>query len=246
MKLQILFLIAALACPAIDYGQTRLNKSIPYQKGQSIRLRFDYPQMIRISTWDGNDIAVEGNVSINGGENDDAFVVENSVNGNTISIRGFIKDMNRLPERVTLMRDGQKVILRDKEELRKYQQEHGQGFNQMSFGPHIDIVLEIKIPRSAETYIEAVYGMVEVKNFTGPLTVEATYGGIDAAITERAVGEITAETNYGEIYSNLDVKFGGSVEDKAFHTVVSAKPGTGPRYTLESKYGNVYMRKAPN
>jgi hypothetical protein len=87
--------------------------------------------------------------------------------------------------------------------------------------------------------------MVEVKDFNGPLTVDATYGGVDAALMERAIGQITAETNHGEIYSNLDVKF-SSTESRYedFHTYVSAKPGNGPNYNFDSKFGNVYLRKA--
>jgi hypothetical protein len=247
MKFTAIFVVIAMALPAANYAQTQLNKSIPFQKGQTIRMHFDYPELIRVSTHDGNDVLVQGTVSINAGENDDAFVVENSLSGNTLSISGYIKDLKRLPQRVTLIRDGQKVMLRDKEELRRYQAEHGKGYTQMSFGPDIEIVLEIKVPKDANTRVEAVYGMVEVKSFSGPLTVEATYGGVDAALAERAVGEIIAETNYGEIYTNLDVKFGGeSSEQKDFHTYVSAKPGNGPRYSLESKYGNVYIRKATN
>jgi hypothetical protein len=97
------------------------------------------------------------------------------------------------------------------------------------------------------TRVEAEYGIVEVKSFTGPLTVESTYGGVDIAVNEKSVGEITAETNYGSIFSNLDVKFGGDqVREEDFHMVVSAKPGSGPRYSLESTYGNVYIRKAVN
>jgi hypothetical protein len=76
------------------------------------------------------------------------------------------------------------------------------------------------------------------------LTVEAKYGGVDAALNERMVGELLAETNYGQIYSNLDTEFGGDVlSQRDFHTIVSAKPGSGPRYDFESKYGNVYLRK---
>ena len=64
-------------------------------------------------------------------------------------------------------------------------------------------------------------------------------------LVEKSTGEIMAETNYGEIYTNLDVKFGGDkFRDENFHTYVSAKPGTGPDYTFESKFGNVYIRKA--
>jgi hypothetical protein len=246
MKNKILIVVILLVCPAIVFAQTQLNKSIPFKQGQTIRMHFDYPELIRVSTYEGSDVIVQGTVSINGGENDDAFILENTVNGNTININAYIKDLKRLPQRVTIVRDGQKVMLRDKEELKKYQAEHGQGYNQMSFGPDIEIVLEIKVPKNAETRVESVYGMVEVKNFAGPLTVESTYGGVDASLAERSVGEITAETNYGEIYTNFDVKFGGNGTEKDFHTFVSAKPGSGPRYTLESKYGNVYIRKAVN
>ena len=52
-----------------------------------------------------------------------------------------------------------------------------------STGVDIDIVIETKVPKSIETEIESVYGIVEVK------------------------------------------------------------PGNGPKYNFESKYGNVYLRK---
>jgi hypothetical protein len=243
-NLSILTGIIAIGLSIASPAQTQLNKSFPFKAGQNIRMHFDYPELIKVTTWDGADIVVQGTVNINGGENDEAFILESSVNGNTVNIDARIKDMKQLPQRVTIYRDGQKIMLRGKEELRKYQQEHGTGYNQMNFGPDIDIVLEIKVPRNAETHVESVYGMVEVVNFTAPLTVDATYGGVDAALAEKAVGEITAETNYGEIYTNFDVKFGGVGPEKDFHTLVTAKPGSGPRYNLESKYGNVYIRKA--
>ena len=95
-----------------------------------------------------------------------------------------------------------------------------------------------------ETRVESVYGIVEVRNFSGPLAVEATYGSVDAALTERTTGELTAETDYGQIYTNLEMKFSGDgIKERDFHTWVSAKPGAGPRYSFESKYGNVYLRK---
>ena len=114
----------------------------------------------------------------------------------------------------------------------------------MSTGVDMEIILEIKVPRNVNTRVESVYGMVEIKDFTGPLDVEATYGGVDAALMERSAGIITAETNYGEIYTNLDAKFGSEKTHGDFHTNVSAKPGSGPAYSFESKYGNVYIRKA--
>jgi hypothetical protein len=247
MKAQIFLLLVALVTPVKEYAQTKLNKTIPVQSGQNISMRFDYPELVRISTWDRNEIVVTGDVSINNGENDDAFLFENSVSGNTVMLNASIRDIKHLPQRITIERDGQKIVFKDKSELKKYQQEHGTAYNNMSWGADIDIQLEIKVPRNMETRIEAVYGLVEVKNFAGPLTVESTYGGVDVALAEKAAGEITAETNYGEIFTNLDAKFSGDkMRNKDFHTYVTAKPGSGPKYALESKYGNVYIRKAAN
>jgi hypothetical protein len=244
MKTIRLYLIAILLCPVVAFAQD-INKTIPVSAGQKINMRFDYPELVKVSTWDKNEISVQGSVSINNGENDDAFIFENSVNGNTVDIRSSIKDIKQLPQRITIVRDGQKMIFKDKAELKKYQEEHGKGYNTMSWGADIDIVLEIKVPKNVETRIEATYGLVEIKDFNGPLTVEATYGGVDAALVEKQTGELAAETNYGEIFTNFDAKFGGSEsQNRDFHTYVTAKPGSGPKYSFESKYGNVYIRKA--
>ena len=237
-------LIIGLTMPAKQYAQTALHETIAVRPGQTIDLHFDYPELITVTTWDKNEISIQGQVSINGGENDDAFKLVKETGGTAIRIAGTIEDIKQLPHRITVTRDGQKVIFRDKSEWQKYQAEHGKTFNSMSMGPDIEITLEIKVPRNTATQLTSVYGMVEVRDFAGPLTVDATYGGVDASLRERTIGELTAETSFGEIYSNLNTNFGGQSTHEAFHTFVSAKPGQGPRYNFESKYGNVYLRKA--
>lgn len=241
----ILF-VSLLFLAQISEAQTVVNKTIAVQNGQKVILHFDYPELIRVSTWDKNEVSVQASVSINSGENDDAFELQTSTTGNTISIKNEIRNMKSLPQRITIVDGSQKMTFKSKEEFRKYQQTSGKtSFDMMSNGVDMDIQIEIKVPRNFDTRVESVYGMVEVKNFSGPLTVDATYGGVDAALLEKTTGELIAETNYGEIYTNLDIKFGGGqsrMED--FHTYVSAKPGAGPRYDFESKYGNVYLRKA--
>jgi hypothetical protein len=225
-------------------AQTPINKSIPVQSGQKIDMHFDYPELIRVSTWGKNEISIQGSVSINSGENDDAFELITSSAGNTVIVRNEIHNLKDLPKRITINRDGQKMVFKTKADYKKYADQNGKDYNMMSCGVDMDILLEIKVPRNVETRVESVYGMVEVREFTGPLTVEATYGGVDAALAERSTGELIAETNYGHIYTNLELKFSSdNVQEKDFHTFVSAKPGSGPRYSFESKYGNVYLRK---
>jgi hypothetical protein len=224
-------------------AQTPVNKTYPVTAGQKISFRFDYPELVKISTWDKNEILISGSVSINQGESDDAFELLSSNSGSLIYIENKIRNLKDLPKRITVTRGIEKLTFKSEADFKAYCKETGSDFNVKSWGVDMDILLEIKVPKNIETKLECVYGLAEVKSFSGPLSVEATYGGVDVSVQERTTGELTAETSYGQIYSNLDLKFTGS-EFKDFHTVVSIKPGTGPKYNFESKYGNVYLRKS--
>lgn len=227
------------------YGQRQIDETIAVKSGQTLNMRFDYPELIRISTWEKSEISIKGTATINFGANDDAFELNISNQGDVVSIENHIRNMKSLPQIVTIVDNGKKMVFRAKEEYRKYKAEHGSTYDVMSWGLDMDIVLDIKIPKTMKTSVESVYGMVEIKDFSAPLSVVAKYGGVDAALNETQVGELNAETNYGQIYSNLDVKFGGeSLRERDFYTHVSAKPGRGPRFDFESEYGNVYLRKS--
>jgi hypothetical protein len=241
--MRTIVLIAMILFTGCCCAQTPVNKSYPVASGQTISFRFDYPELVKISTWNKNEISITGSVSINGGENDDAFELLSETSGNAIYIENKIRNLKELPHRITVHRNGEMITFRTKADYQKYRNENGGDFNRRSEGVDMDILLEVKVPENTEVKLESVYGMVEVRNFSGPLTVEATYGGVDVAVQEKATGELVAETYYGQIYSNLEIKLSGT-EFKNFRTQVSGKPGHGPKYSFESKYGNVYLRKA--
>ena len=236
----ITLLIATLGLSA----QTAINKTIPVTKGQSIRLKFDYPSPVKISTWDKNEIQITGTVSINGGEADDHFELIVSNSGNTVYVRNEIRDMDNIPHRITITNGDTKITFRNKIEWQRYQDEHGKS-SIVNMGVDLDIELDIKVPRNIDTDLECTYGIVEVREFNGPLSVQATYGGVDASLIEKNVGELVAETNYGNIYSNLDMDVNkDSAREEDFHMLVRANLGNGPNYRFESPYGNVYLRKS--
>jgi hypothetical protein len=235
---------AALMVAIVAAAQTSINKTIPVTKGQTVRMKFDYPSPVKISTWDKNEISITGTVSINGGENDDAFQLDIKTSDNTIYVKNEIKNMDAIPQRITIKEGDTKIVFKNKTEWKKYMEEHGTSHN-VNMGVDLDIELEIKVPRNVDTNLECVYGLVEVKEFVGPLSVQATYGGVDASLTEKNVGELVAETNYGNIYSNLDMVVNkDNAREEDFHILVRATPGTGPSYRFESPYGNVYLRKS--
>lgn len=240
----LIAIFLSLVLVSAGVSQTAINKTVPLRTNQQVRMHFDYPELIRVSTWEKNEISIQGSVSINGGENDDAFELIVDTQGNYVDIRNRINHMEDLPQRITVMDGGEKLIFRNKSEWRKYREENPGSHSTINQGVDMDILIDIKVPKGVETLVESTYGIVEVKNFTGPLTVAATYGGVDAALVERNTGELIAETNYGQIYSNLDLKIdAGNTREEDFHTYVSARPGTGPHYRFESQYGNVYLRK---
>ena len=224
-------------------AQTAIDKTVPVTKGQTIRMKFDYPSPVKISTWDRDEISIKGTVSINNGEHDDSFKLDVKTSGNTIMIRNEIENMDAIPQRITVRDGATKIVFRNKSEWKKYQEEHGKSSN-VNMGIDMEIELEIKVPRNVETDVECVYGIVEIPEFIGPLTVQATYGGVDASLDEKNVGELVAETNYGNIYSNLDMTVNkDDAREEDFHMLVRANLGKGPNYRFESPYGNVYLRK---
>ncbi|MCU0419313.1 MAG: hypothetical protein MUC38_06615 [Cyclobacteriaceae bacterium] len=242
MKLPILLLVSLVVCEG--RAQTAVQRSVPVKPGQAIQMHFDYPQQIRITTWDKSDLEITGRVTINGGENDDAFELETTREDTRVLVSSRIKNFTQLPQRMTLSQGGQKVQFKSREALREYVREHGNEYDFQSWGVDMDIALEIKVPRGVRTQITSVYGMVEVVDFAAPLAVDATYGGVDASIREAATGELTAETDYGQIFSNLSTQFeSGNIREENPHTEVTARPGKGVTYRFESKYGNVYLRK---
>jgi hypothetical protein len=227
------------------HAQTRIEKSFAVQPDQKIFMHFDYPKLIKVTTWQSNEILVQGSVTINNGENDESFELSVASEGKRISVSNTIKDFDRLPRRITVVENGQKLSFKSKAEYKAYAKGKPRQYEMYSENVDMEIELSIKVPANTETHIESIYGMVEVTSFNGALTVNATYGGTDVAIQQESVGQLTASTNYGEIFSNLTSKFDNNqVYEENFHTEVSTKLGKGPTYKLESQYGNVYLRRA--
>jgi hypothetical protein len=168
------------------FAQTKIEKSIPVQPGQKLVMNFDYPELIKVQTWDRKEILVKGEVSINKGENDNAFELITLNTGNTVSISSSIKDMESLPKRIVIKRGDVEYVFKANSnkdpEVQKFLNEHGGEYTYMSSGVIKEIKLEIFVPTGMETQIEAKYGLVEVSSFNAPLVVDAKYGGIDATI----------------------------------------------------------------
>lgn len=234
-----LFICICCALCLSAKAQETVSKSYPAQPGQQISLRFDYP-VVKISTWDKNEVSVIAHVNINEHENDSAFELTQSSDNGEMTIRDRIKNMDQLPRRYTIVSNGVKKVFKTKED---YEEARKQGNIQQSYeGMDIEITLEIKVPAQCSTRLHAIYGIVELTNFNAPINIDATYGGIDATVSTQNTGKLQATTHYGQIYSNLDMRITAH-EEHDFYSSITAEPGKGPAYIFSSDYGKIYLRK---
>ncbi len=232
----------ALCCilSLLVHAQTTTTKSYQVQPGQLINFHFDYP-VVKVSTWDKNEVSVIAHVNINSDESDSAFVLEGKTADGALEIFGRIRDMEKLPRRYSIVRNGKKMGFNSKEE---YMEERKKGSVERSYeGTDIDIVVEMKIPEHSKANIKSIYGIVELTNFNTSVTIDATYGGIDASLSPSRTGKLQATTSYGKIYSNLELKLTDHTERDFFNSI-TAEPGTGPSYSFTSTYGKIYLRKS--
>ena len=159
--------------------------------------------------------------------------------GPEIKVTSFIKDEVNLPQHIVIKMGDTQYFFKAKDfndpEIQKFLEQNGREYSYMSNGVVKEVKLEVFVPKNMNTSVLAKYGMVEVKNFDGPLNIDAKYGGADVTIAASALGEITARSRYGEILTNLEVKFDqtGFRDSHNKWTEISARPGSGPKYFLE-------------
>lgn len=246
---KLLSIALVFLCPAL-LAQRSIEKKVVVQSGQTLSLEFDYPELIKVYTSTTNELIIKGKVSINRGENDEAFEITTQQIGNSVKVASSIRDKDKLPKRLLLKRGDQEYYFKtdnyNSPEVQKFLEEHGGDFAYMNNGIIMEIELEVYIPRGVATTIDAKFGMVEVLSCESPLTVVARFGGVDATIPTKGISEISARTRFGEILTNLAEQpltsnFGKGHDN---WTNITYKLGAGNKFDLESKFGKVYLRKA--
>ncbi|WP_199119320.1 hypothetical protein [Pedobacter sp. ASV28] len=236
-------IMALMSSSAIS--QTKINKSYPVKNGQEIELKFDYPKLIKISTWDKNEVSISASVKINDGDSDDRFILKDTIIDGKLSIKNKI-DWDNIPEIYYIQEQGVKTRFNSKQDLENYKKEKGTSLQNVSIyqQKNAEITMEIKVPANIITAITSIYGMIELVDFNGEAKIDAKYGGVDASLDEAKIGKIKLTNRYGNIYSNLKLTPTEKTE-KNFYTSLTAEPGKGPSYDISSSYGNIYLRRKP-
>jgi hypothetical protein len=243
-----LIMAGLLICSGHIFAQTPIEKKFAVRAGQTLKMNFEDPKLIKVHTWDKQEVLIKGTVSINRGEHDGAFEITADQKGDVLAITSLIKDRDNIPKRTIIHKGDQDYYFQTGDPndpvIQKFFAEHGREYTYMSNGIIHEITLEIFVPRGMASSVEAKFGLVEVTDFEAPLTVNSTFGGVDATVVTGKTGELIARTHFGEILTNLETKFTPMDRSSGDHwTEIRTSPGTGPSYEFESKFGKVYLRK---
>ena len=235
----------------VFYGQAQEKKTQSYQlKGvDKVLLQFEYPQVIKIRTWDKKEVQVISQVDINNGKDNDNFTLTEKLRGNVLSITSELKGLDQYnnvymsgrdeydekdedKEKVTITRNGRTIT-------------SGKKGWKANRGVEILIELEVYVPKNVRLEIDAKYGMVEVIDIPDDILVMAKFGGADLSIKESNLSYLSAATSWGQIFSNLDKKFkfnGDDMIGKEMRAEISGS-SRGSNIKVETEFGNVFLRK---
>lgn len=231
-------------------AQNNFEKNIPYTPGQRISMDFTYPDLIKVNVWDKNEILITGQITINGGLDNGAFGIEVNNTASEISLTSILKDKDKIPQRITVNIKGETFIFQasgwDDPKVKEFLADKGkEGVQWMSNGMDIDIALIVTVPRNSELSIFSKFGMIELEDMPSVLEASSKHNGVDISVSPTQKLDFEINTSFGEVYTNLNLsidKQNGLTPYKA-QTLMAHLNGGGKKVYLESKFGNVYLRK---
>lgn len=251
-------------------AQNQIAKSVNLSGVEKIEAEFQWGD-VSVRNYEGTELRIEGTVSINQGEDDDAFLLDVTKEGDLIKIVSTVRDWKSLPQFLTIRNGQEKTYIKvgDSKNVdwRKIKQEYGDVGQSYSLGAIIDIDLTVLVPEEPYLELKSEYGSLEVvacknrmelKSIYGHLiadlsdrdkdqdcNLESTYSFVDVTLPEASNQNITLETNHGEIYSDLDIDIDEEKSvDKIFESkVIGALNRGGTPLHVKATYNNIYLRK---
>ncbi|MBK8504924.1 MAG: hypothetical protein IPL46_23530 [Saprospiraceae bacterium] len=252
------------------HSQNKFDKSTPLNGISRITGQFEWGD-VTIKNWNGTELKVIGTLSVNLGENNDAFSLEFERKGGMLEIHSTIKDWKSLPQYLTIFQGEEqkyfKVGSENNIDWPSIKKKHGEAGHYYSVGILVDIDLTILVPVNQELDVTTKYGSLEVLECKNPIklksiyghliadlssrdaiqscNLESTYSFVDVSIPAGGEYDLSIITNYGQIYSDLDIKINENLSiDKIFESkVVGDINNGGAPLSIQATYNNVYLRR---
>ncbi len=227
---------------------------------------------INFEPFSGQEIILEASVNVGNGEYNQNFDIKTSSNNGRLSIITDVKNIEDLPK-TTIVKQGDKKYefsssdknLKKKiKEIEKKSPENTMVISN-GFGD-VEVRLTIKVPSNIRLQVQSKYGDINLKELNNPMVINNTYGHIkaifsnglpkagvylnskyefiDVTVPVFSAANVDLRTNYGKIFTDLDIDIDSARSEKGSYTnyIIGQLNGGGSDLELSSKYGKVYLR----
>lgn len=224
--------ILMLTAPSLSQ-QRVVERTFAVSSQERIDLDLKFGKTITVKAWDKNEVSFGAVIEINNGKLNEALILdfEESKNGLTVSA-----DYDK-----QLIKQGRRKDCPDR---------HYSTYSWNDDGDHYavcsNIAYEIFVPRKTDLNIKSISSDIELIGMQGPVRAKSISGFVDLSWPERQGAELSMKTISGEVYSGLDnLTLTNRKEDVPLVGYeLRGSIGTGgPRVSLESISGNIYVRK---
>ena len=223
------FLILLFPMSALQ-AQRNVEKNASLDAGQAVNLEFKFADKIDIRIWEKSEALVKATVDINDNQDNEAFDLMVSENSSAVTFKSEIKDMDKL-QRVI-----RKTVTKEDGTTKTYEY----------CSVDMDLFFEVFLPSGVPLSINTISGDIELEEYKGELVIKTISGFIDLTLGSKEKATLKMSTISGEIYSNLDLEFGGEKPNlpRIGGTKINAmQNGGGTRMELETISGDIFLRK---
>lgn len=233
-KLTLLFVFLMGAFLQTSAQNRIVERSFAIEKDDQVRLDLQFGELISVKSWDKDEVAFKAVIEINGGKLNDALVLDFDQKNSGLEISTDYYNEK--------LKGGRSEDC-PKSNYSRY------SWNNDDDGSYVvcsQIRYEVFVPRNADLDIESISGDIELAGLNGSIRAKSISGFVDLSWSEGNPADIDIKTVSGEAYTNLDNL---QLNNKKDHMPLvgyelRGRIGqNGPRVSLESVSGDIYLRK---
>lgn len=249
MRRYYLLLLLWSSWASTAFSQEMKNYDFPKGSNSTVNIETHFPELVEITNWDGNTIKVEASVNIDNGNHNDAFELNTRTDNGTFYISSNIKNYKSLPRKYIVKIGGQEYTSESEKGIQELIKEKGNAYTWMSEQVLMEITLKIFIPKGMKVNAYAHHGGIEIRNFEGEIRASSKHRFVDMAVAANGKLQVEMATRFGEVYTDLKLDFDSRYQelskgsDRWNISKGTLNGGTATSIYLESKHGNVYLRK---
>ncbi|SDL26021.1 hypothetical protein SAMN05421823_10540 [Catalinimonas alkaloidigena] len=214
-------LLCGLALCVSAHAQKQIEQTYAVKPTTEVKLDLPFATTIAVTPGQPGAVVFQASVSINDGQDDDAFQYRVTQTDDRLSLESEIENLKELSRQHYHDRN---VYSADDDWLRIY--------------------ITLQVPPRQSVYLRTISGDVELDHNGGPLDVQSVGGDVELRIAESQSARFDLKTIGGEIFTNLDLP----TQPQSGRFQVGAQyegdwHGGQVPITLASTGSNLYIRK---